>query len=170
MRLGSDPRKHAFLQVLYADHPLFASRAQGECNKLSPGELLASSDRFLFLTHPPKLKKSINRVVQELTFLGFSPEVVRDLTKQGHDVLHEMREKQGPDEQIAPVNQSHTTTSPSRRLLYEVDNGLGHLLPRLRLIIETDTGTDTAVREVLTWEVTPNVPILISQEDSLADS
>jgi hypothetical protein len=119
----------------------------------------------------------INQVVQELTLLGFSPEVVRDLVKEGNDVLHAMRENHNSDEQTAVVIQSHVITSPGHRLLYEVDNHLGRLVSRLRLIVDTDTDVDTAVSEtyaaktqILTRDGKPYVPTLASLENSLIHS
>jgi len=128
-------------------------------------------------SNPPKLKKLINQVVQELTFLGFSPEVVRDLVKQGNDILHAMREEHSPNGQTAVVIQSHASTNSGLKLLYEVDNDLGRLVPRLRLIVDKNIDMDTAVSEthtamtrILTWDVKPYVPILTSLENSSADS
>jgi len=119
----------------------------------------------------------INQVVQELTYLGFSPEVVRDLVKQGNGVLYAMREKSNPDERTAVVVQSYATTNPGLRLLYEVGNDLGHLVPRLRIVVNKDDDMDIVVSEtnttmtrILTWDVEPNIPILASWEDSPADS
>ena len=103
--------------------------------------------------------------------------MIRDLVKQGNDVLHPTREELNPDEQTAVAVQSYATINPGLRLLYEVGNGLGHLVPRLRLIANEDDNMDTFVSEtsttmtpILTWDVEPNVPILASLEDSLADS
>lgn len=100
----------------------------------------------------------VNQVVQELTLLGFSPEVVRDLVRQGNDVLNAMRENHNPNEHTAVVVQSHTTTNPGLKLLYEVNEDLGHLVPRLRLIVDKGIDMDTAVSEthvamtrILTW-------------------
>lgn len=90
----------------------------------------------------------INQVVQELTLLGFSPELVRDLVKQGNDVLHSLREDQNPDERTALVIQSPATTNSGLKLLYEVDNDFGHLEPRLRLIIDKGIDVDTTVSEM----------------------
>ena len=107
--------------------------------------------RFLthscFLTRPPKLKKLINQVVQELTLLGFSPELVRDLLEQGNIALHSMRESQNPDQHSAVTIKSPATTNSGLELLYEVDNDFGHLTPRLRLIIDENVGADTVVSE-----------------------
>jgi hypothetical protein len=126
----------------------------------------------------------INQVVQELTLLGLSPEVVRGLVRQGNDVLHTMGEEHSSDEQTTVVIQphttnisGHTTTSPGHKLFYEVDNDLGHLVSRLRLVVDTDTDMDTAVSktyvaktQILTRSVKPYVPILASLENSLDHS
>jgi len=99
-------------------------------------------------SNPPKLKKSLNQVVQELASLGFSPEVVRDLVKQGNDVLNAMREEPGSsDKQTTITIQPHTLAGSGLRLLYEVDNDLGHLVPRLRLIVDKNADADAAVSE-----------------------
>lgn len=87
----------------------------------------------------------IHQVVQELTLLGFSPELVRNVVKQGNDVFHSMREKHNPGNYTAVVIQSHAATG--FKLLYEVGSDLGHLVPRLRLIIDKDIDMDTAVSE-----------------------
>ncbi|KAF9652502.1 hypothetical protein BDM02DRAFT_3089024 [Thelephora ganbajun] len=91
-----------------------------------------------------QLKKLINQVVQELTFLGFSPEFIRDTAKQWNDDLHTMK-KPDTDEQTMVIIPSNAFANRGLRLLYEVDNDLGHLAPRLRLIIDKDTDMDTAV-------------------------
>ena len=98
---------------------------------------------------PPKLKKSLNQVVQELASLGFSPEVVRDLVKQGNDALNAMREEPSSDKQTTITIQPHALTSlrSGLRLLYEVDNDLGHFVPHLRLIVDKDADMNTAVSE-----------------------
>ena len=128
-------------------------------------------------SNPPKLKKLVNQVVQELATLGFSPEVVRDLVEQGNDALHAMRERRDSDERSTIVIQSHTVTGSGFKLLYEVDNDLGHLVPHLRVIVDKDVDVDTAVSEAhtaktpaLTREVKHYAPILTSLEDSLIDS
>lgn len=128
-------------------------------------------------SNPPKLKKLINQLVQELTFLGFGPEVVRELVQRGDDVLRAMGGEHSPDAQTAAVFGSHTTTSSGLRLLYEVDNDLGHLAPQLRFIIDKDTDMDTTVSDahaattrILTRDVKPFVPISASPENSSADS
>ena len=125
----------------------------------------------------PKLKKLINKVVQELAFLGFSPEVVRDLVKQGDDVLHAVMERHSSEGQTIDMIRSQTVTSSSLRLLYEVDNDFGHLAPHLRFIIDKDTNMDTTVSathtaktRILTREVKPCVPISASLRNSPADS
>jgi hypothetical protein len=82
--------------------------------------------------------------------LGFSPELVRDLVKQGNDALHSMRENEKPEERTALAIQSPVTTNSGLRLSYEVDNDLGHLVPRLRLIIDKGANVDTAVSETYT--------------------
>ena len=97
-------------------------------------------------SNPPKLKKSLNQVVQELASLGFSPEVVRDLVKQGNDVLNAMREEPSSDKQTTITIQPHALTNSGLRLLYEVDGDLGNLVPHLRLIVDKDADMDTAVR------------------------
>ena len=56
-----------------------------------------------------------------------------------------MRENRSPDEQTSVVVQSHATINPGLKLLYEVDDGLGHLVPRLRLILNDDIDMDSAV-------------------------
>jgi len=142
-------RRDALLQVLCPDHPLLASRAQGECDRLPPGKSLIFADPLRFLTQvtPSKLKKSLNQVVQELASLGFSPEVVRDLVKQGNDALNAMRDEPSPDKQTTIILQPDGLTSTGLRLLYEVDNDLGHLVPHLRLIVDNDADMDTAVSE-----------------------
>ena len=96
-------------------------------------------------SNPPKLKKSLNQVVQELASLGFSPEVVRDLVKQGNDALNAMREEPSSDKQTTITIRPDALGSSGLRLLYEVDNDLGHLVPRLRLIVDNDADIDTAV-------------------------
>jgi len=128
-------------------------------------------------SNPPKLKKLVNQVVRELKFLGFSPEVVRDLVKQGDDILHAMRVEHNLNEQTEVVIQPHAATNPGLKLLYEVDNDLGHLVPRLRLIVDKNIDTDTAVSEahtamtrILTWDTKPYVPILASLGNSPTDS
>ena len=96
-------------------------------------------------SNPPKLKKSLNQVVQELASLGFSPDVVRDLVKQGNDALNAMREEPNSDKQTTIMIQPDALTNSGLRLLYEVDNNLGHLVPCLRLIIDNDADMNTAV-------------------------
>jgi len=103
--------------------------------------------------------------------------VVRDLVKQGDDVLRATREKPSPDERTAVVVQSYATTDSGLRLLYEVGSDLGHLVPRLRLIVNKYDDMDTMVSEtnttmtrILTWDVEPNLPILASLENPLTDS
>ena len=88
-----------------------------------------------------------------------------------------MREKHSPEERTAVVVQSYTTTNPGLRLSYEVDNDLGNLVPRLRLIVNKDGDKDTLVSDtnttttrILMWDVEPNIPILASLESSPADS
>ena len=134
------------------------------------------SDSLCFLTHPPKLKKLVNQVVQELTLLGFSPEVVRNLVKQRDGVLHAMKENRSSDEHTAVVIRCHTTTDSGLRLSYEVDNNLGHMAPHLRLIVDKDINMDTAVSEayarntlILTQDTKPYVSILASLGNSLED-
>ena len=58
-----------------------------------------------------------------------------------------MREVHDPEKPTPVVTQPHATTSSGLKLLYEVDNALGHLVPRLRLIINNDIDVDTAVSE-----------------------
>lgn len=120
---------------------------------------VSSLYRLVFISrlNPPKLKKLVNRVVQELTLLGFSPEVVRDLVKQGDDVPHAMGEDHSPNEQTTAVTRCHTTTNPGLRLSYEVDRDLGHLVPRLRLVVENGIDVNTMVSETrvaMTWILT----------------
>jgi len=124
----------------------------------------------LLLSLPPELRenaisyrqlnKLINQVVQELIFLGFTPETVQDLVKQGNDTFHAMREIPNLDEGSALVVQSHATTKPGLKLRYEVSNDLGHLVPRLRLVVEDDIDVAT----------TPYIPILTSMKNYPADS
>ena len=59
-----------------------------------------------------------------------------------------MKEKRSSNELTAAEVQSYVVTRPGQKLLYEVDNDLGHLVPRLRLIIDADTDVDTAVSEI----------------------
>ena len=89
-------------------------------------------------------------MVQELTSLGFGPDVVRDFVRQGDGVLHAMTENHNPDEETAVVTQSHATTDPGFTLLYEVDNDFGRLVPRLRLIVSQDIDLDTTVSDTST--------------------
>jgi len=56
-----------------------------------------------------------------------------------------MEEEGGSDEQTTAMIQSHALTSSGLRLLYEVDNDLGHLVPHLRLIVDDDADMDTMV-------------------------
>lgn len=56
-----------------------------------------------------------------------------------------MREEHNHDKHTAVAIQSRATTSSGFNLLYEIDNDLGHLVPRLRLIIDKDIDVDTAV-------------------------
>ena len=132
----------ALLGILRAASPLFASRAQEECNKLPSGEPTLSVDPPTFLTHPPKLKKLVNRVVQELIHLGFSPETVQDLIERENDASHAMKDAPDLDERSALIAQSHATTNPGLKLRYEVCNDLGHLVPRLKLIVNDDIDVD----------------------------
>ena len=78
-------------------------------------------------------------------FLGFSPETVQDLVKQGNDAFHAMRDIPNLDERSALVVQCHATTNPGLKLRYEVCNDLGHLVPRLKLIVNDDIDVDTTV-------------------------
>lgn len=117
------------------------------------------------MSDPPKLKKSINQVVQELVSLGFSPQVIRDLIEQGNGVLHATREGQDPEEKTTTVIQSHTITGSGLRLSYEVDNDLGHLVSRLKIIVNEDADVDTVASEMcaartqnLTRDVKPYIP------------
>ena len=103
--------------------------------------------------------------------------MVRDLVEQGNDALRATREKSNPDGRTAVVVQSYAITNPSLRLLYEVGSDPGHLVPRLRLVIEKDenmdtavSGTNTTMTRILTWGVEPNLPILASLENPSADS
>ena len=127
-------------------------------------------------SNPLKLKKLVNQVAQELTSLGFSPEVVRDLVEQGNDTLYAMRERHNPDEQNTVVIQSHAITGSGFKLLYEVDNDFGRLVPHLRFVVDKGVDMDTAVSEVhaasiptLTRNMKPHVPILTSLENSPID-
>jgi hypothetical protein len=150
-------------------------------NAISYGQASPSVLRLSSLSDPtsdpPKLKKLINQAVQELTLLGFSPEVIRSLFMHGNNVLHAMGEKRSSDELMAVEVQSHAIIPPGHKLLYEVDNDLGHLVPRLRLIVDADTDMDTAVSKlhvvktrILIQHVKPYVPILASLENPPADS
>ena len=58
-----------------------------------------------------------------------------------------MKEKQNPDERTALMIQSPATTDSGLKLVYEVDNDFGHLVPRLRLIIDKDIDVDTVVSD-----------------------
>jgi len=129
------------------------------------------------LSNPPKLKKLVNQVAQELASLGFSPEVVRDLVEQGNDTLHAMKERHNSDEQSTIMIQSHAITCSGFKLLYEVDNNLGRFVPHLRFVVDEDVDMDTAVGEAhttttptLTLVAKPHVPILTSLENSPIDS
>jgi hypothetical protein len=86
-------------------------------------------------------------VVQELSLLGFSPELVRDLVRQGNDDLCSMREKRNPNERAAFVVRSPATSNSGLKLVYEVDNEFGNLAARLRLIIDKDFDVDPTVGE-----------------------
>ena len=128
-------------------------------------------------SNPPKLKKLVNQVVRELASLGFSPEVVRDLVEHGNDTLHAIRERNNSDEQNTVVIQSHAVTGSGFKLLYEVDNDLGRLVPHLRFVVDMDVDMDTAVSEshtagtpTLTRNMKPHAPILTSLENSPIDS
>ena len=140
-------RGNALLEILRTNSPLVASGVQGECDKLPPGEPPPFVDLPPSLTHPPKLKKLIGQVVQELTLLGFSPEIVQDLIKQGNDAFNTMKDIPNLDERSAIVAQSHTTTNPGLKLRYEVANDLGRLAPRLRLVVSGGTNVDAMVSE-----------------------
>ena len=87
-----------------------------------------------------------------------------------------MREKHSSDEQTTVIR-SHTITDSGLRLQYEVDNDLGHLVPRLRFIVDKDvdvntmvSDTHTARTQILTRNMKPCVPVLASLENSPTDS
>jgi hypothetical protein len=58
-----------------------------------------------------------------------------------------MRERPDPDQHTSVVIRSHATTGSGFKLLYEVDNTLGHLVPHLRLIVDKGIDVDTVVSE-----------------------
>ena len=87
-----------------------------------------------------------------------------------------MREKHSSDEQTTVIR-SHTITDSGLRLQYEVDNDLGHLVPRLRFIVDEDVDVNTMVSDthtartrILTRNMKPCVPVLASLENSPTDS
>jgi len=102
---------------------------------------------------------------------------VRDLVEQGNDTLHAMRERHNSDEQNTIMIQSHAVNGSGFKLLYEVDNDLGRLVPHLRFVVDKDVDMDTAVSEArtartptLTRDMKPHAPILTSLENSSIDS
>ena len=58
-----------------------------------------------------------------------------------------MKEERSSDEETTVMKNGHTTTNSGLKLLYEVDNDLGRLVPHLRLIVDEDVDVDTVVSE-----------------------
>ena len=87
-----------------------------------------------------------------------------------------MRERHNSDEQSTIMIQSHAITGSGFKLLYEVDNNLGHLVPHLRFVVDMDVDMDAAVSRAdatMTSTLTlnkPQAPILTSLESSTIDS
>ena len=66
-----------------------------------------------------------------------------------------MREKHSSDEQTTVIR-SHTITDSGLRLQYEVDNDLGHLVPRLRFIVDKDVDVNTMVSDTYGKDSNPD--------------
>ena len=84
------------------------------------------------------------------------PEVVRDLVKPGEDVLNAMGERHSSDSEQTTAIRGHTTINSGLRLQYEVNNDLGHLVPRLRFIVDKDMDVDAMVSNKHTINKDPN--------------
>ena len=93
----------------------------------------------------------IDQLVQELTLLGFSPELVRDLVQHGNDVPQPTGATTLVTEESTTVLVHHTTTDSGLKLLYEVKNDFGHLAPRLRIVVGKDVDADTMVGGVFVY-------------------
>jgi len=97
----------------------------------------------ILLTLPPELrdnaisyrqlKKLINQVVEELSALGFTPDVLHDLLEQGNSALQQIQGS-GNEDPVSLVVQPILDDSPFK-IAYEVKGNVSHLEPRLRVSV-----------------------------------
>ncbi|KAI0688629.1 hypothetical protein BC835DRAFT_1284270 [Cytidiella melzeri] len=93
-----------------------------------------------------KLKKLINQVVQELTQLGLTPDVLHQVLLETETLPDDTGKGKGKAREVGgtsssspwvPVASSHDTTAGLSRVVYEINTDSNGLEPRLRLLVDT---------------------------------
>ncbi|KAI0079186.1 hypothetical protein K474DRAFT_1659490 [Panus rudis PR-1116 ss-1] len=97
-----------------------------------------------------QLKKLINKVVQELTALGLSPDILQHVLQQAAIQSPSIKGKEREDSYFAESagSSSNSLPAPLPRITYELNTDSNEIQPRLRL-----------------WTTAENLPILLSQTE-----